>query len=113
MNKRHNGSCHCGAVKFVVEMDVEKSGGTRCNCSVCNKTNVTASRATPGALAVTQGQSLLSEYKTGSAGRFFCSKCGVHLYGAGYVEEIGGDFLSVNLNALDDFDVGTLKIGYW
>jgi hypothetical protein len=113
MNKRHKGSCHCGAIQFVVDMDVEASGGTRCNCSVCNKTMVTGSRATPGALTVTQGKALLSEYPTGSASRFFCSRCGVHLYGAGHVPEIGGDFLSVNLNALDDVDVGSMKIGYF
>ncbi|HEX2657892.1 MAG TPA: hypothetical protein VHU40_06455, partial [Polyangia bacterium] len=32
----HRGSCHCGAIRFEVTVDL--SGGvTRCNCTVCTK----------------------------------------------------------------------------
>jgi hypothetical protein len=109
---KHTGSCHCGQVRFEVECD-PSAGATRCNCSVCNKLNSTGLRATMGTLKVLAGESALTAYKTSSASRFFCSHCGCHLYGAGYVAEIGGEFLSVNVQALDDVDPSTLTIGYF
>jgi hypothetical protein len=107
----HKGSCHCGAVEFQVPMDA--TSGTRCNCTVCTKTAYTGQRAQPGSLTVTKGRDALSGYTTKSATRYFCKHCGVHLYGEGYVAEIGGDFLSVNLQALDDIDLSEVKIGYF
>jgi hypothetical protein len=107
----HRGSCACGAVRF--EVPVDATSGTRCNCTICTKTHVTSARAKPGSLTVTAGSEHLAGYKTQSATRHFCKHCGVQLYGAGYVEEIGGDFLSVNLNALDDIDLAEVKVGYW
>ena len=32
----------------------------------------------------------------------FCKQCGVRPFGRGYVEQIGGDFVSINLAALDN-----------
>ena len=109
--KQHQGSCHCGAVRF--EVLVDATTGTRCNCTVCTKTYVTGMLTRPGSLTVTKGREELSGYRTGSATRYFCKHCGVHLYGDGHVEALGGDFLSVNLNALDDVDLGQVKIGYF
>ncbi len=108
---KHVGSCHCGAVRF--EVTIDATAGTRCNCSVCNKINSTNAMAKPGALTVTAGGEHLSDYKTGTAARHFCKHCGVHLYGDGHVPELGGDFLSVNLNALDDVDLVSVRIGYF
>lgn len=107
----HQGSCHCGAVRF--EVVVDATAGTRCNCSVCTKTYVTGARGTLGSLRILKGEDDLSGYKTASATRHFCKHCGIHLWGDGYVAEIGGDFLSVNLNALDDIDLGEIRIGYF
>jgi hypothetical protein len=45
--------------------------------------------------------------------RSFCRLCGIHLYGQGYVEELGGAFCSININCLDDVDPSLLTIGYW
>jgi hypothetical protein len=109
--KRHVGSCHCGAVRF--EVMVDATAGTRCNCSICTKTAATGALAKPGALTVTAGAEHLSGYRTGTATRHFCKHCGIHLYGDGHVEELGGAFLSVNLNALDDLDLSQIAIGYF
>ena len=33
--RKHAGSCHCGTVKFEIEVDA--TSGMRCNCTVCTK----------------------------------------------------------------------------
>ena len=33
--------------------------------------------------------------------RFFCKTCGVHVYGTGDMPELGGAFVSINMQTLD------------
>jgi hypothetical protein len=110
----HQGSCHCGAVRFRVEIDVSR-GGSRCNCSVCTKTAPTSSIVKPEAFTLVAGEDSLSTYEWGAkiSRRFFCKRCGVHCFGRGFLAEVGGDYVSVNLNCLDDLDPGELAVVYW
>ena len=112
--RQHAGSCHCGAVRFEVLLD-EHLGGSRCNCSICTKLGMTGVIARPAALALIAGEDSLSWYEWGgkTARRFFCKHCGVHCFARGHLVEVGGDYVSVNLNAVDDLDVGELSIVYW
>ena len=112
METQHKASCHCGAVTFTVVIDA--SNGTRCNCTICTKLAIVGGRAKLGTLQVV-GASNLASYEFGGkvAKRYFCRSCGVHLYGAGHLAELGGDFLSINLNALDDIDPNLLPLGHW
>ena len=112
--KRYRGSCHCGAVRFEVEADLG-SGVGRCNCSICTKLGVTGAIVKPAALTVLEGEASLATYEWGPkiSKRFFCKHCGVHCYGAGHLAEVGGDYVSVNLNCIDDLDVNTLELVHW
>ncbi|HEY1087697.1 MAG TPA: GFA family protein [Archangium sp.] len=109
----HKGSCHCGAVKF--EVDLELNGGaTRCNCTICTKLGGTGATVKPAALRVLQGEASMSTYTVNPvATRYFCSKCGVHCFSRGNIPQLGGAYAGVHVNALDDLDLGTLKIGFW
>ena len=112
--KKHAGSCHCGAIRFEVELDAG-AGGSRCNCSVCTKVGQTSAVVKPGALALLSGAEGLGEYAWGgkTATRYFCKQCGVHCFLRGHLAELGGDYVSVHLNALDDLDVIDRNIVYW
>lgn len=103
MKKTHNGSCHCGAVTFEAEIDLAESTGC-CNCSICLKTRNWNAIVKPDAFTLNSGEKNLGEYRfnTMSGAYKFCKTCGVHCFGSGYVEEIGGDFVSVRINCLDD-----------
>lgn len=112
--KTHKGSCHCGAVKFEADVDLSK-GATRCNCTVCTKLATLGVMAKPEGVRVTQGEDSLSYYEFGQkvAKRYFCKHCGAHCFGRGHLEMLGGDFASVNVNVLDDLDVGLLPVMFW
>jgi hypothetical protein len=108
------GGCHCGAVRFEAELDLAK-GGSMCNCSICTKIAVFTQVVKPAEFRLVSGESSLSSYEWAgkTAQRKFCQHCGVHCFGPGYLEELGGDYVSVNLHALDDFEPGTIPINYW
>jgi hypothetical protein len=111
---KHTGACHCGAVRFEVAIDLGR-GGSRCNCTVCTKVGQTGGIAKPDAFTLLAGAESLGGYAWGAktATRFFCKTCGVSCFGRGHLAELGGDYVSVNLNTLEGVELGELPVVYW
>jgi hypothetical protein len=112
-SRKHPGSCHCGANRFEVEIDA--TAGSMCNCSICQKGGSRVGIVKPTAFRLLTPESNLSFYEWGPkvSKRYFCKTCGVHCFARGHLEELGGDYMTVNLNALDDIDPSDVKITYW
>lgn len=111
--RKFTGGCHCGAIRFEVTLDPTQPAG-RCNCSACTKIGPTSRIVKPGAFRLLEGEQSASVYEWGAkvSRRYFCKHCGVHCYAYGHLEELGGDYVSVNVNTLDDVDPGQLQVLY-
>jgi hypothetical protein len=98
------GSCHCGAVRYEAELDLEATT-YKCNCSICTKTRLWCAFVAPDAFRLLTGQDAIVDYQIGTDGahHFFCRTCGVRPFGS-FEDESAGTLYTVRLNTLDDVD---------
>ena len=103
MLKTYYGSCHCGEVTFEAEIDLAQGSG-KCDCSICFKRRAWGVIVKPEAFRLLRGADRLSDYQFGtrSVHHRFCSNCGCAPFGDGHVPEIGGDYVAIAVNCLDE-----------
>jgi hypothetical protein len=72
------GGCHCGAVRFEVDIS-ENSELWHCNCSICELTGFEHLIVDREGFRLLSGEERLTEYRfnTGVARHLFCSVCGI------------------------------------
>jgi hypothetical protein len=114
--RTYQGSCHCGRVRFEADLDLAEGTG-RCNCSFCSKSRWWGVNTNPEGFRLLAGEGELGDYQfaTMSGHHRFCRNCGLHVFGHGYVEQLGGEFRSVSVAALDglsDAELAALPIQY-
>jgi len=93
------GSCHCGAVRFEVDLD-GPIRATECNCSICQRAGYLHVIVDRSAFRLLQGGDRLRTYtfNTRVAQHRFCSCCGVKSF---YVPRSHPDGISVNGRCLE------------
>ena len=103
MRKTYVGGCHCGAVRFEADLDLNE-GTFRCNCSVCTKTRFWPAVARPGSFRLLAGEAELTEYLFNSRlnKHLFCKICGVRSFGIGNSPESGGLMYGVSVTCLEN-----------
>lgn len=111
MEKRsYRGSCQCGRVKF--EADIDLSVGTgKCNCSSCWKHRWWSVRVAPADFRTLSGEEELVQTASPFTipGGGFCRHCGVKTYiRIAKADWNDGEYVSVNVAALDDLEPAEL-----
>jgi hypothetical protein len=106
----HQGGCHCGAVRYTVEIDPTAQALT-CNCSLCARTGALLQFVTPDKFALEKGEDQLSDYQFNKQviHHLFCKTCGVRSFARGKGPK--GEMVAINVRALDDADVFAVAAG--
>lgn len=94
----YEGGCHCGAVRFRVQVD--KREEIACNCSICHKKGFLHLIVPQQQFTLLQGEDFLTTYtfNTGTAKHLFCRICGIHSF---YRPRSHPDSFDVNLRCLE------------
>ncbi len=102
MKKTYHGSCHCQAVRFEADIDLEAGTG-KCNCSICTKTRNWMAFVGADAFRLIEGKDELRDYQFGGMTLHhpFCKHCGVRLFARGQ-DAKGNATYAVRLSCLDD-----------
>lgn len=103
-----SGSCHCGAVRFAVQGEINEV--YECNCSHCLRKGFLLWFVPRAALTVSSGTEQLTTYTfhTHVIQHQFCSICGCQPFGQGLGPD-GSEMAAINARCLDGVDLQTVK----
>ena len=81
--KNCTGGCHCGNVRFDVNVDLTQV--LDCNCSICKKRGALWAFAPGDKFALRAGDEALTDYQFGkkTIHHLFCAQCGVGAFSRG------------------------------
>ena len=103
----HRGSCHCGAVRDQVELDLDAPAIT-CNCSICGKTGSYLQFVSPDKFNLERGEDNLSDYQFNKKiiHHLFCKTCGVRSFARGVGPQ--GPMVAINVRTIEGIDTFTI-----
>lgn len=106
---RQHGGCHCGAVRYHVDIDMTATAVT-CNCSICGRAGTILSFVPAAKFTLEKGEDALVSYQFNKKhiDHLFCRTCGIKSFARGKARD-GGDMVAVNLRCIDDVDVSKLE----
>lgn len=105
----HAGGCHCGKVRFEVEMDLKKA--MACDCSICTKRGSLLAFAPAANFKVLSGEEDLKIYMFNKKviEHKFCTTCGILPFGLGAAPD-GTKMAAINVRCLDGFTMDQVTI---
>lgn len=106
---KYTGGCHCGKVKYEVEMNIGKP--ISCNCSICQKKGTLLSFVPANQFILIQGEDALNDYQFNKniIHHYFCSNCGVTSFAKGSSPD-GQEIRAINVRCLDGVDIDGLEV---
>lgn len=105
--KKWNGSCHCGNVRYAVEIDA--SSGIVCNCSMCQRKGSVLQFVPTSSFELLKGENEQTSYKFNKhvIEHLFCKTCGVTSFARGKTKD-GTEMIAINLRCLEGIEVGDI-----
>lgn len=103
--KTYRGACHCGAVTFEVDADIDHV--RICDCSICRKRGALIFRVEEEAIRIHTPIEELSIYQWQSktATDYFCANCGILPFRR---PRTAPEFWGVNVRCLEGIDLAAL-----
>ena len=103
---KYTGGCHCGAVRYEVDTNIEKI--IECNCSHCHKKGLWLHFAEKDKFKLLSGADNLTEYHFNKKviHHKFCKTCGVQSFS----DNDSFPKMAINVRCLEDFDAGATPI---
>ena len=101
----YTGGCHCGAVRYEVETDLEET--LVCNCSHCEMKGFILTFVDTDKFRLTKGEDVLTSYQFNKKAidHLFCKICGTESFSRG----ISFPKVAINVRCLDDVDLTSLS----
>ncbi len=108
MEKKHTGGCHCGKVRYEVELDATAEA-VECNCSHCAVKGLLFQFVPAEKFTLTSGEDETTEYRFNKhhIDHRFCSTCGVQPFGQAAGPD-GTMMVAVNIRTIDGIDLDTV-----
>jgi hypothetical protein len=106
----YTGSCHCGTVRYTVELDLSQPV-IACNCSICGRSGTLLSFAPIEKFKLEQGEDALTDYQFNKhvIHHAFCNKCGIKSFARGTNSQ-GKAMAAINVRCLDGVEPDKLEI---
>lgn len=108
--QKHAGGCHCGAVRYEVEIDLA-APVTACNCSMCGKVGSLLSFVPAKQFTLRSGEDALTDYQFNKHAihHVFCRVCGIKSFARATGPD-GTPMVAINTRCLDDVDLPSLNV---
>ena len=107
--KKLNASCHCGSIRFSIDLDKPLSEIVRCNCSICSRSKGFVMLCTlEENVTVVEGFESVTEYvfNTTEARHYFCIICGTHTH---HKSRNSPNKICINVACIEDFNIADYK----
>lgn len=97
------GGCHCGAVRYSVEID-PGAEAIACNCSICGRSGSYLQFVAPAQFTLETGEDNLTDYQFNKHAihHLFCKTCGIKSFARGQGPR--GPMVAINVRCLDGID---------
>lgn len=107
MTQTYHGSCHCGKIRFEVDLEVDHV--RVCDCSICVKRGALLHRVPDSALRILTPlrEATLYQWHTRTAKDYFCPVCGILPFRR---PRTAPDLWSVNVRCLDGVDLASIPV---
>lgn len=99
---RQRGTCHCGAVAFTANTDLDDT--VICNCSFCIRRSPILQKVSATDFELLRGEDDLGRYGNRSfSDHFFCQHCGIHVF-----TRLREDYVVICVACLSNVDLDAL-----
>ena len=107
---RYTGSCHCGAVRYTVELDLSQPV-LSCNCSMCGRAGTLLAFVPVEQFTLERGSESLTDYQFHKhvIHHLFCKVCGIKSFARG-VGPGGKAMRAINVRCLEGVEPDKLEI---